>query len=165
MLVTVFAPDVGDLSGDLSLKLYPYNPGNLLDESTLTIVNDVYLQADVDNSLTGIKRAVILLDDDPILDGFIDLSLANPTFSTIVETSKGVGSIEHTITILDVNDNPIDSCEVWVTSDSDGDTLVAGTLLTNVNGQVKFFLDPGSYYVWRKKAGFNFTNPQAKVVP
>ena len=30
---------------------------------------------------------------------------------------------------------------------------------------IVFYLDPGTYYVWAAKAGYNFTNPDTEIVP
>lgn len=58
---------------------------------------------------------------------------------------------------------PIADAEVWVTTDSGGTNIVAsGT--TNASGVVTFYLDAGTYYVWRRKSGWNFTNPDTEVV-
>ncbi len=52
---------------------------------------------------------------------------------------------------------------VWVTTDISGDTLVASGY-TDDFGDVTFFLDAGTYYFWRKKSGYDFTNPDTEVV-
>ena len=71
----------------------------------------------------------------------------------------GSGSIETTITVTDEAGNPLDGVAVWVTTDSGGNNVVAGTLHTNSLGQVVFMLDAGVHYVWRQLSGFNFANP------
>jgi len=50
-----------------------------------------------------------------------------------------------------------------VTSDAAGLTVLASGR-TNASGEVKFYLDAGTVYVWRQKAGWNFTNPDTEVV-
>ncbi|MEO5366054.1 MAG: SpaA isopeptide-forming pilin-related protein [Magnetococcus sp. WYHC-3] len=74
------------------------------------------------------------------------------------------GSIEWTYTLTDsVTLAPIDGAEVWVTTDSAGTNVVAsGT--TNASGVVTFYLDAGTYYVWSKKAGYDFSNPDTEIV-
>lgn len=59
---------------------------------------------------------------------------------------------------------PVDGCAVWVTTDSAGTNVVAGTLYTDAFGRVTVYLDPGTYYIWRQIAGVNYTNPQTIVV-
>ena len=34
----------------------------------------------------------------------------------------------------------------------------------NGNGQVTFYLNAGTYYVWRHKAGWNFSNPDTEII-
>ena len=75
----------------------------------------------------------------------------------------GSGAISETVTIDDGTD-PIPGVGVWVTTDEEGSNVVAGTLVTDANGQVTFQLDEGTYYVWKQLAGYEFTNPQTMTV-
>ena len=52
---------------------------------------------------------------------------------------------------------------VWVTTDAVGANLVASGNTDNF-GEVTFWLNPGTYYFWRQKYGYNFTNPDTEVV-
>jgi hypothetical protein len=73
---------------------------------------------------------------------------------------SGAGTDSVTITVNDADGDPVADAEVWVSSDEDGTEVVAGTLRTGDNGQATFLLDAGvTYYLWRRKAGMNFTNP------
>jgi hypothetical protein len=58
----------------------------------------------------------------------------------------------------------MDNVQVWITTDEAGANVVAGALLTNANGEVTFMLDAGTYYVWRERGGYNFSNPQTWVL-
>jgi hypothetical protein len=61
-----------------------------------------------------------------------------------------------TLTFTDASSNYIADAEVWVTSDADGDTKVAGPKRTDSNGRVTFSLILGNqYYVWLRKDGVN----------
>lgn len=81
-----------------------------------------------------------------------------------VEDITGSGAYETTITIRDNSGNIIPDCEVWITSDAAGNTRVAGPLYTDDEGEVEFYLNDGAtYYLWRKKAGYNFSNPTSFV--
>ncbi len=71
----------------------------------------------------------------------------------------GSGSKQTTHTITDENDNPIEGAAVWISTDEEGNNIVAGTLYTNTNGQVQFMLDDGDYYRWVQKGGYTFDNP------
>jgi len=76
----------------------------------------------------------------------------------------GSGAITFTYTVTSsVTGLPIADADVWVTTDQAGANIVAsGT--TNASGQVVFYLDAGTYYVWRQKSGWNFTNPDTETV-
>lgn len=78
--------------------------------------------------------------------------------------SPGAGAIEFTYTLTSsIDSNPIVEASVWVTSDLQGTTILAsGT--TDINGEVVFYLDSGTIYVWRAKSGWNFDNPDTEVV-
>jgi len=73
-------------------------------------------------------------------------------------TGVGSGAISHEITV-NVAGSPEDGVEVWVTTDSSGTNVVAGTLVTDAFGKAEFMLDAGSYYLWAQKSGANFANP------
>jgi len=75
----------------------------------------------------------------------------------------GLGAIACVVTVT-VSAVALQDCDVWVTSDEAGVTVVAGTLQTNASGQVTFYLDAGTYYVWQQKIGYNFTNPDTLIV-
>jgi len=79
-------------------------------------------------------------------------------------TTLGAGAITWTYTLTDEDTgNPIDGAEIWVSTDSAGANVIAsGT--TDSSGVATFYLDAGTVYVWRKKAGYNFTNPDEETV-
>lgn len=76
----------------------------------------------------------------------------------------GPGALECVWTQKDGSGNPMDNVQVWITTDAAGANVIAGTILTDSSGEVTFMLDAGSYYVWREKGGYNFTNPQTWTV-
>jgi hypothetical protein len=84
--------------------------------------------------------------------------------STVSGGSAGSGAItwEYTLTEAGSGD-PIIEADVWVTSDADGSTFIASGR-TDITGKVTFYLDAGTYYIWRQKAGWNFTNPDTEIV-
>lgn len=103
--------------------------------------------------------------------GGVATALDLATVDTVVDAIKlktdtlgGAGAITWTYTLTDsVTSDPIDGAEVWVTTDSAGANVIAsGT--TNEYGVVTFYLDAGTVYVWRKRAGYNFTNPDQETV-
>lgn len=76
----------------------------------------------------------------------------------------GVGALTYVYTLTSsVDSTPVDDCAVWVTTDSAGTNVIASGR-TNASGVVTFYLDAGTYYFWRSKSGWNFTNPDTEVV-
>jgi len=76
----------------------------------------------------------------------------------------GTGAIEWPYVVTSsVSDDPIANVEVWVTSDADGTDIIASGY-TNDYGVVTFYLDAGTVYVWRKKSGWTFSNPDTETV-
>lgn len=71
----------------------------------------------------------------------------------------GPGGTETTIYVEDGSSNPIQGVEVWLTTDSAGTNTIAGTIITDNFGNATFYLDAGTYYVWKQKPLYSFTNP------
>lgn len=68
---------------------------------------------------------------------------------------SGTGADQVTITVSQ-SGNPVADAGVWITTDSDGRNVVAGTLQTDSEGKVLFLLDAGdTYYLWMQKDGSN----------
>lgn len=62
---------------------------------------------------------------------------------------------------------PMAGCEVWATSDITGAIEIANRGLTNDAGQHIFYFDlpaGSTVYIWRRKSGKTFTNPDTEVV-
>lgn len=82
----------------------------------------------------------------------------------ITGEAAGAGSVAYEYTLTStVGGTPITDADVWATTDIGGTATVADGK-TDAFGKVTFFLDPGTYYFWRQKTGFNFTNPDTEVV-
>lgn len=96
---------------------------------------------------------------DHVTTGTMGKALANAA------AALGAGAIAHTYTLTSsVDSSPIPSASVWATTDNDpaGNIVASGT--TNASGQIVFYLTAGTYYFWRHKPGYNFTNPDIEVV-
>ncbi len=78
--------------------------------------------------------------------------------------NTGAGSVTFSLDVADQDSNPLEGCAVWISTDTAGTNVIAGTLYTNTLGQVTFTLDPGTYYVWKQLSGQNFTNPETITV-
>lgn len=85
--------------------------------------------------------------------------------------SPSAGALEITYTVKKDDEDtgdPIDGVEVWITTDESGANVVwSGTTDTygvaRESGGSKPFLDAGTYYIWRRKSGYNFTNPDTET--
>lgn len=80
--------------------------------------------------------------------------------------SSVLGSGSEAIRIRCLNGaDPVDGAAVWITTDSAGTNVVAGTVYTDATGYTPLILldgaaSPGvTYYVWRQASGVNFDNP------
>jgi hypothetical protein len=89
---------------------------------------------------------------------YLDASISS------VDCLIGSGALSCTWTQKDEGGIPMDNVQVWISVDVGGSNVIAGTLITNASGEVSFMLDAGTYYVWREKSDYNFTNPQTWVV-
>lgn len=71
----------------------------------------------------------------------------------VSEEISGSGADEVTITISK-DGSPVADADVWITNDSAGSNVVAGTKQTDSNGDVIFLLDHGAtYYLFMQKDG------------
>lgn len=82
---------------------------------------------------------------------------------SLLSSTAGSGSETVILECLDAASAPLEGVAVWVTTDSAGATVRAGTLYSNSLGRVTVFLDPGSYFVWRQ-GGANWSNPDPITV-
>lgn len=84
--------------------------------------------------------------------------------SEVTDALVGVGAVTWVYTLTSsVDGSAIPDAEVWVTSDAGGATLLASGR-TDASGVVTFHLDAGQVFVWRRKSGWNFTNPDTETV-
>jgi hypothetical protein len=84
--------------------------------------------------------------------------------------SMTTGAIEFTYTVTDVSSSaPIPDVEVWITTDLAG-TIVVWAGKTNAFGIAVDetgalpLLAAGTYFFWRNKIGYEFTDPDTEVV-
>jgi len=81
-----------------------------------------------------------------------------------------VGAVEFTYTLTDsVSGDPIAEADIWITTDLAGTNVIwRGTtdafgIARDVNNN-KPRLDAGTYYFWRQKAGYTFSDPDTEAV-
>lgn len=83
---------------------------------------------------------------------------------TKLDAIKGPGDTSWSIAVKTSSGNPISGCECWVATDAQGNSVITDIQSTDANGVVEFLLDPGTYYLFRRKQGITFTNPQTITV-
>lgn len=118
------------------------------------------LEADLDAILADTDE----LQGDLANGGRLDLLIDAVKAKTDLITGTGAGAVTFTYTLTSSIDSaPIPDAAVWVTTDAAGEEIVASGS-TDAAGQVTFYLDAGTYYLWRQKAGWNFSNPDTETV-
>lgn len=149
----------------LTLELYPYGSdtiGNTGGDTATEETNRKGLYtATVTEALSGWHTAHIKLGSVVIAVG--DANMADTTDIVRVHDRDqanvggvaGSGADLVTLNIKVDGDNLADA-DVWVSSDSAGAVVVAGTKQTDSNGNVTFMLDDGNtYYMWAQKDGYD----------
>lgn len=98
-----------------------------------------------------------------VTDSFVHYERFNLPSNSGGATAEA-GAIEWTYNVTnDFTGEPIPDVDVWVTSDEEG-SLTLGAGRTDAYGNVTFYLDAGTVYVWCQKSGWNFTNPDTEEV-
>jgi hypothetical protein len=119
-------------------------------ELTEYSVDDIY-------GRLGAPVAASLSADVAVVDAVVDAIKAK------TDTLGGAGSETLTYTLTEADETPISDADVWVTTDEAG-TIVVASGRTDDFGVVTFQLDPGTYYIWCRKAGWDFENPDTEEV-
>jgi hypothetical protein len=129
-----------------------------------------YLDASVASRLptasyTAPSSVTSLQADVTTILGRTDVATSTRLASSAYAPSTGSGSSTYVVTIRQPDGlTAIEGCAVWISTDSAGATVVAGTLYTSAAGVATFTIDPGAYYLWRQLGGWNFSNPTAITV-
>ena len=120
-------------------------------------------------SATGAVSGTLIIVDGSSTPAVLPTTVDYQLVDRILFTA---GAIEVTYTMYtdeDAETGLIEGVEIFITTDSGGTNVIwAGT--TDANGVLresggsKPWLDAGTYYFWRKKSGYTFTNPDTEVV-
>jgi len=116
-------------------------------------------------SYTAPSSVTSLQADVTTILGRTDVATSTRLASSAYAPATGSGSSTYVVTIRQPDGlTAIEGCAVWISTDSAGATVVAGTLYTSAAGVATFTIDPGAYYLWRQLGGWNFSNPTAITV-
>lgn len=78
---------------------------------------------------------------------------------------NGVGAHTISLTIKLSAGTVVSECDcILTTTNTNANTNVYASARSNPSGIVNFDVDEGTYYLWRQKAGVNFTNPKTVTV-
>lgn len=94
-----------------------------------------------------------------VVKAFVALNPADTQANLI-----GPGAIQTIFHVQDGNGNPVAGVQVWITTDAAGNNVIAGTLSTDVFGNVTFYLSAGTQYAWVNKPQYVASNPTTIVV-
>jgi len=134
----------------------------LVDTGTTIPASITAMQSDVDDVL--VDTGDILTDTAAILSDTSDILDDTALILAAVGGGPPAGALTFVYNVTNqVSGNPIGDVDVWVTTDEPGANVVASGK-TDAFGNVTFYLDAGTYYLWSQKSGFNFENPDTEVV-
>jgi hypothetical protein len=146
--------------GSISGVTFPTNFGSMVISGAGSV--DSLVQGFLNNTIAETTADNIAANFEIFFDN--SDAITTKTVNDVgVGGAVGSGAISHEVTITEGGD-PSDGAEVWVTTDSSGLNIVAGTLTTDAFGNATFMLDAGTYYLWTQKSGVNFTNPTSFTV-
>ena len=74
-------------------------------------------------------------------------------------TVVGPGGFTFDIFLKTTSNTPIVGAGVWISTDEQGQSVVAGVLSTGTTGKVTFNLSAGTYYAWFQAPGYTVANP------
>lgn len=149
---------------------------------TMAVTDKVYILADNSLKSAAANRQFDVASDgsghptvfsianqvwDELQSGHVDAGSFGKYLDVEVSTvaaAIGSGLLSCTWTQNDGQGHPMDNVQIWITTDEAGSNVVAGALYTDTAGEATFMLDAGTYYVWREKGGYNFSNPQTWTV-
>jgi len=101
------------------------------------------------------KYGADLLQVDVREKGLATLALTTQEKADVQGALSGSGSVETIVECLETDDDPVADADVWITTDAAGANIIAGTKQSNAQGKVTFYLDPGTYYVFAQKDGWD----------
>jgi len=124
-----------------------------------TALNTAIIGSPTANS---VNERVAAIDDKLPTESYLrgtdeaDGSLSAADLASITTGVSGPGAYEVTLTIRTTGDATLSSVEVWINTSNVSTASIVKPLTTDVNGQVVFNLDYGTYYIFCQKSGYSF---------
>jgi hypothetical protein len=118
----------------------------------------------------AIKFEISIITDDPIIydtANYLNEIEADINYLKNILPGESAGTVVWVYTVYaDTNyTTPLEGCLVKMTSDVDG-LVDLKEEYSDVNGETKWLVSPGNtYYLWRQKNNWKFTNPDIQVIP
>lgn len=177
-ITAIKTPVTTNLDATISSRLTPAGITSL--QSDVTAIKTPII-ANIDTTIssrlattgiTGLQADITTIGSDivtikPVIIGNIDVPVSTRLADAdyVLPNNAGKGSITYTVVVTRPDTTtPIEGCATWVSSDSSGANIIAGTVYTDTLGKATYMLDAGTYYLWRQIAGWNFTNPTSFTV-
>lgn len=116
---------------------------------------------DLETAVTDLANSAVQLDatGELAFQAFYAANTASTSIDDVIDAIDAIGGATgpgaDTVTItIKVASVAVANAQVWISSDSGGSNVIAGTKLTNSQGEVVFLLDAGTtYYLWMQKDG------------
>ncbi len=135
---------------------------------TVTAINNIDFPALMKTSLNAATPAGVqnIPADGSGFTTLGDARIANLDVAVSTRTTLGTGAVEKTYTVNDNLGFPLAGVEVEVRAANNIAAPLVAKDTTGDDGTVTFYLDAATtYYLWRKKSGYDFTNPDIEVTP
>ena len=163
---------------DLLIDAIKVSTDDWLDAGRLDVILDAINAKTVNLPADPADQSLIIAATNAITAMLTDIQGAG--FSSVVNSLKairdrgdvgwitaiaaGTGSVSWPYTVTDaVGGLPISGVKVEVSTDASKGNVVALGYTDNF-GTVTFFLNPGTYYIFRSKAGWDFSDPDTEIV-
>lgn len=119
-----------------------------------TMVRDAGVDLSAVGTLANQQTILSRLGTPSNLGSGANISANLVDINSSVSGLAGPGDDTVTIVINGTEGDPVEGVAVWLSTDVDGDDVVAGTLYTDANGEAIFLLTAGAtYYLWAHKSG------------
>ena len=82
------------------------------------------------------------------------------TLQSKFDAIRGPGDTLRRIQVRNADGAPVSGVACWIATDAEGQTVITDVWYTNNTGHVEFLLNAGVYYLFRRRLGYTFNNPQ-----